>query len=88
MAADDIRRRVRGGAQRRYDASARPRYGASAPAPYLLRKPDELASFFAGLDLTEPGVVPCPRWRPDGRANPGRRGDAGAAAYCGVARKP
>jgi len=52
-------------AQRRYDESARPRYGASAPAPYVLRRPDELASFFAGLDLIEPGVVPCPRWRPD-----------------------
>jgi len=72
-------------AQRRYDASARPRYGASAPAPYLLRRPDELASFFDGLDLTEPGVVPCSQWRPDGRD----RGGAGtAAAYCGVARKP
>src|SRR5271169_1130660 len=53
-------------AQRRYDESAWPRYGASAPAPYLLRRPDELASFFDGLDLVEPGVVPCPHWRPDG----------------------
>jgi hypothetical protein len=81
-------------AQRRYDASARPRYGASAPAPYLLRRPDELASF-DGLDLTEPGVVPCSQWRPDGRgtgspggpAGPGGR-DGTETAYCGVARKP
>lgn len=72
-------------AQRRYDASARPRYGASAPAPYRLRRPDELASFFDGLDLTEPGVVPCSQWRPDGR---GRDGEETAAACCGVARKP
>jgi hypothetical protein len=72
-------------AQRRYDANARPRYGASAPPPYRLRRPDELASFFDGLDLTEPGVVPCSQWRPDGR----ERDSAGtAAAYCGVARKP
>jgi hypothetical protein len=86
VAADD----VAGDAQRRYDASARARYGASAPAPYRLRRPDELASFFAGLDLTEPGVVPCPQWRPDGRGAglPGGRDDAGTAAYCGVARKP
>jgi hypothetical protein len=84
-------------AQRRYDESARPRYGASAPAPYLLRQPDELASFFDGLDLVEPGVVPCPRWRPDGYGTDEHRADrreAGgaredeAAAYCGVARKP
>jgi hypothetical protein len=74
-------------AQRRYDASARPRYGASAPAPYALRRPDELTSFFDGLDLIEPGVVPCPGWRPDGRGPEGASGDA-AAAYCGVARKP
>jgi hypothetical protein len=41
-------------AQRRYDDTARPRYGASAPAPYLLRKPDELAGFFDGLDWWSP----------------------------------
>jgi len=62
-------------AQRRYDESARPRYGASAPAPYLLRTPDELASFFDGLDLVEPGVVPCPRWRPDGYVTDEHRAD-------------
>jgi hypothetical protein len=73
-------------AQRRYDASARPRYGASAPAPYVLRRLDEMTSFFDGLDLIEPGVVPCPQWRPDGRGPDGGSGDA-AAAYCGVARK-
>jgi S-adenosyl methyltransferase len=77
-----------GGAQRRYDASARPWYGASAPAPYLLRRPDELISFFDGLDLVEPGVVACPRWRPDGRG-PEKASGPGLdeAAYCGVARK-
>src|SRR5271157_6259789 len=83
---------VIGSAQRRYDESARLRYGASAPAPYLLRRPDELASFFDGFDLIEPGVVPCPRWRPDGYgANaPGADStpDDEAVAYCGVARKP
>ena len=79
-----------GGAQRRYDDSARSRYGASAPAPYLFRRPDELISFFDGLDLVEPGVVPCPRWRPDG-LGPGQPEGAEAgpdeAAYGGVARK-
>jgi hypothetical protein len=74
-------------AQRRYDASARPRYGASAPAPYVLRRPDQMTSFFDGLDLIEPGVVPCLQWRPDGRGPDGDSEDA-AAAYCGVARKP
>ena len=57
----------------------------AAAVPYYLRRPDELASFFDGLDLIEPGVVPCPQWKPDasGRAAPSEE----AAAYCGVARK-
>jgi len=74
-------------AQRRYDESARPRYGASAPASYVLRRTDELTSFFDGLELIEPGVVPCAQWRPDGRGPEGLSGDA-AVAVCGVARKP
>ena len=74
-------------AQQRYDVSARPRYGAGAPTPYVLRRPDELTSFFDGLDLIEPGVVPCPGWRPDGRGPESASEDA-AAAFCGVARKP
>ena len=42
----------------------------------------ELRSFFQGLELVEPGVVPIPEWRPeqDNRAD--------ADGYCGVARKP
>ena len=75
------------GAQRRYDESARPRYGASAPASYVLRRTDQLTSFFDGLELIEPGVVPCPQWRPDGRGPEGASPDA-AVAVCGVARKP
>ena len=63
-----------GSAQRRYER-ARSRYGARVPAPYVLRRPDELASFFDGLDLIEPGVVPCPQWRPDGRGSDGRGSD-------------
>jgi hypothetical protein len=66
--------------------NAQHRYNQSAPVPYHLRRPDQLASFFDGLDLVEPGVVPCPQWKPDA---PG--GDAPAqasAVYCGVARKP
>ena len=52
--------------------------------PYYLRRPGELASFFDGLDLIEPGVVPCPQWKPDA---PGHAAPEGAVAYCGVARK-
>jgi hypothetical protein len=74
---------------------AQQRYNDAAAVPYLLRRPDQLASFFDGLDLVEPGVVPCPRWKPDASGAPGTAGapgaDAGpadeAAVYCGMARK-
>jgi len=56
----------------------------AAPVPYYLRRPDELASFFDGLDLIEPGVVPCPQWKPDAS---GHAAPEGAVAYCAVARK-
>jgi hypothetical protein len=56
----------------------------AAPVPYYLRRPDELASFFDGLDLIEPGVVPCPQWKPDAS---GHAAPEAAVAYCGVARK-
>jgi hypothetical protein len=47
-------------------------YNDSGAVPYTLRTPAEIAGFFAGLDLVEPGVVACPRWRPD----PGLAGSA------------
>jgi O-methyltransferase involved in polyketide biosynthesis len=64
--------------------SAQRRYNDAAAVPYHLRRLDELASFFDGLDLIEPGVVPCPRWKPDASAEPGA--DV-PPVYCGVARK-
>jgi O-methyltransferase involved in polyketide biosynthesis len=81
---------------------AQRRYNGVAAVPYHLRWPDQVASFFDGLDLVEPGVVPCRQWKPDASRAPGAAGTAGtagaagagagsadeAAVYCGVARKP
>ncbi|HEV2257939.1 MAG TPA: SAM-dependent methyltransferase [Streptosporangiaceae bacterium] len=67
-------------------SQAQQRYNDAAALPYHLRRPDELASFFDGLDLIEPGVVPCPRWKPDGSGHAASAQEE-AAAYCGVARK-
>ncbi|GAA1755649.1 SAM-dependent methyltransferase [Streptomonospora arabica] len=53
--------------------------------PYLLRSPDAIAARFDGLELVEPGVVPCPLWRPDPIEVGTRRG---MDQYGGVARKP
>lgn len=65
-------------------SEAQRRYNDEAVVPYHLRRPDELASFFDGLDLIEPGVVPCPRWKPDAS---GHEASEESHAYCGVARK-
>ncbi|RKN41347.1 SAM-dependent methyltransferase [Streptomyces hoynatensis] len=61
-------------------------YNESGAIPYHLRPMTEIAAYFDGLDLVEPGVVQVPRWRPDhgpGRPRPADIGQAG-----GVARKP
>ena len=34
-------------------------------APYIARHPDQIAAYFTGLDLVEPGIVSTSRWRPD-----------------------
>jgi len=60
-------------------------YNRSGAVPYHLRSPEQIAAFFEGLELVEPGLVSVPRWRPDPAA--------GAApeeldAFGGVGRKP
>lgn len=37
---------------------------------YIPRGRDEVAAFFAGLEMVEPGVVPLLAWRPDGGRAP------------------
>jgi len=59
------------------------RYNAKAESSYYLRRPDELVTFFEGLDVVEPGVVPCPEWKPDRTSGH----EPGANVYCGVGRK-
>jgi hypothetical protein len=51
---------------------------------FAYRSRDEVARFFAGLDLVEPGIVPLQDWRPEpGTANPGT-----SAMWCAMGRKP
>jgi hypothetical protein len=45
-------------------------WNANAPLSYHLRHPDQLAQFLDGLDVLEPGLVPCARWRPAPDASP------------------
>ena len=53
---------------------------ASGAAPIRARTRDEIAAYFDGLELVEPGVVTCTAWRPD-------TGSAGMVSeFAGVGR--
>jgi S-adenosyl methyltransferase len=66
---------------------AQERYNQSGAVPYRLRSPEQIAGFFEGLELVEPGVVSCPRWRPD-PADAAGGPPAEVDAFGGVGRKP
>ncbi|HZC99997.1 MAG TPA: SAM-dependent methyltransferase, partial [Actinomycetes bacterium] len=69
------------------DVEAQERYNESGAVPYHLRSPEQIAGFFEGLELVEPGVVSCPRWRPDpAEASGGLPAEVEASG--GVGRKP
>lgn len=57
-----------------------------AGVPYIGRSPAQIAGFFDGLELIEPGVVSSPRWRPDHDTADGLPDEVDV--FCGVARKP
>jgi hypothetical protein len=60
-------------------------WNLSANPQYHLRSPEQIAHFFDGLELVEPGVVSSPLWRPD----PSPDGlPAEQDGYGGVGRKP
>jgi O-methyltransferase involved in polyketide biosynthesis len=40
-------------------------WNENATPPITARPRAEVAAFFAGLELVEPGLVPCSQWRPD-----------------------
>lgn len=51
---------------------------------FILRDRDQVAAFFDGLDLVEPGVVPISKWRPSSEIE----AVAPGVLWGGVARKP
>lgn len=58
-------------------------YNNSGAVPYNLRTVDEITTFFDGLDLVAPGVVPVTQWRPE----PGSPAAEIVAEHGGLARK-
>ncbi|WP_093908499.1 SAM-dependent methyltransferase [Streptomyces sp. cf386] len=40
-------------------------YNETGAVPYFLRPVDQIAAYFEGLDLVEPGLVSVPLWRPE-----------------------
>jgi S-adenosyl methyltransferase len=49
----------------RAHSEAGKQYAETGAVPYHLRTQEEIAGFFTGLTLIEPGIVPVPDWRPD-----------------------
>jgi hypothetical protein len=62
-------------------------YNESGAVPYRLRSARQIAEFFEGLELVEPGVVSCPRWRHD-PIDVGRDLPPEMDQVAGVGRKP
>ncbi|WP_343942876.1 SAM-dependent methyltransferase [Pseudonocardia zijingensis] len=58
-------------------------YDDTGAVPYKLWTPEELAGFFDGLELVEPGLVPIPKWRPEPGDDPKDQ-----PTLAGVGRKP
>ncbi len=66
-------------------AAAAAQWNETATPPITLRRKADLLRYFEGLDLLEPGVVTCTRWRPE----PGDpTADTDVYQFCGLARKP
>ncbi|MEU7906889.1 SAM-dependent methyltransferase [Actinoplanes sp. NPDC049118] len=61
-------------------------WNANAPLSYHLRTPEELSTFLTGLEVVEPGLVPCARWRP--RAHAALEDLREVDEFGAVARKP
>jgi SAM-dependent methyltransferase len=57
---------------------------ASTTSPVTQRTPEEILTFFDGLEILEPGLVPVQQWRPD---EPGPSALSKAWILGGVARK-
>jgi hypothetical protein len=63
------------------------RWNEASPTKIWPRPHAEIARFFDGLEVLEPGVVSLPEWRPDSPAAGVKTGGVFVPHYCGVGRK-
>jgi len=74
-----------GGALAKVASQATARYNELVATPMTRRSREQLARFFDGLEIIEPGLVAMSEWRPDpGEPPPSML----SPAHCAVARKP
>jgi S-adenosyl methyltransferase len=59
-------------------------WGGSVQQQLTFRDHQEVARFFTGLELIDPGLVPVDQWR----AEPATAETGNSAMWAGVARKP
>ena len=66
-------------------AAAAKQWNETATPPITLRRKVDLERYFDGLELLDPGVVTCTKWRPE----PGDpTAETDVYQFCGLARKP
>jgi hypothetical protein len=65
-------------------SKANEQYEQTGAVPYVSRTPEQVAGYFAGLDLVPPGLVPVGDWRPGPSPFPPAQVDS----LAGVGRKP
>jgi SAM-dependent methyltransferase len=63
------------------------RYDDTVPEPMVVRSRDEVARFFDGLEMVEPGLVPINEW-PEAQAMPGPAAGWTLPVHGGIGRKP
>jgi hypothetical protein len=68
-------------------ASADKLNGQLGTARQTIRSLEQIAGFFSGLKMVDPGLVQLPQWRPDPAYTWPAQGVT-LSAYCGIGRKP
>ena len=79
---------VHGGEAVSHQQSAASAAYSRAAAPFVLRTQAQVARFFEGLELVEPGLVLTPLWRPEGPEDLLVETPEQASGVAGIGRKP